>query len=283
MARLRDSFAALVASGDECDLARGALEIARIAYPDLEAGPWLRRLDALAAAVRPRLAGLPVDRATLELSAYLFDECGYRGDTDNYYDPRNSFLNDVLDRRLGIPISLAVLLIEVAGRLGLPIEGVGFPGHFLARARTPGGPLVLDPFSGGRVLDTQELGERLRAFQDAAAGSDGARHGADTLAHALRASGRIAILSRMLANLLHIYVQRDDAEHALEASDLFLVLSPDAHEPLRVRGLLYERLGCDQSALSDLRRYLELVPSGSVADDVRERVARLTTSARTLH
>jgi regulator of sirC expression with transglutaminase-like and TPR domain len=280
--RLRDSFAAVVA-GDRCDLGRGALEIARIAYPDLEPGSSLRELDDLAAAVRPRLGShrRPED-AVMEVAGFLFDERGFHGNTTDYYDPRNSFLNDVLERRTGIPISLSVLLIDVAARLGLAVEGVGFPGHFLVRVGGSRGPLVLDPFFGGRVIGRDEMLERLRVFYGAGGGPAGTSL-QRVLPQVLQSAGPHDILGRMLANLLHIYLDRDDHLHALEAVELMLVLAPDAAEQIRVRGLLHERLEYFTAALGDFRRYLDLAPDAPDAAEVRERVARLACVAVTIH
>jgi len=172
MGRLRDDFAALVATGEGADLARSALAIARIAYPALDPGPSLAELDTIAGAVQKRLAPRtpPVDVATA-LAAHLFRECGFRGNQDNYYDPRNSFLNDVLTRRLGIPISLCIVFLETGRRLGLALEGVGFPGHFLVRVDGDSGPVVLDPFLRGRPIGRDEMLQRLRAFYASNGGS----------------------------------------------------------------------------------------------------------------
>src|SRR5438128_2260542 len=165
MGGLREDFAALVAAGERTDLARAALAIARIAYPDLDPAPYLRQLDGLAAAVRPRLyPQASPEAAVTELAGYLFDECGFRGNQEEYYDPRNSYLNDVLERRTGIPITLSLVLIETGVRLGLGIEGVGFPGHFLVRVAGSRGPLLLDPFYGGRPIGERELLARYRTF-----------------------------------------------------------------------------------------------------------------------
>src|SRR5213080_5101258 len=199
MGRLREDIAALVAAGERTNLARAALAIARIAYPDLDPAPYLRQLDGLAAAVRPRLhpGGSP-EAAAAELAGYLFGECGFRGNQEEYYDPRNSYLNDVLERRTGIPITLAVVLIETGARLGLSITGVGFPGHFLVRVEGDAGSVVLDPFFGGRVLDVGELLARYRAFL----GPRG--DGVTSLpSDVLAATDAPAILARMLRNLLH--------------------------------------------------------------------------------
>jgi regulator of sirC expression with transglutaminase-like and TPR domain len=272
---LRDDFAALVVSGEQCELAPAALAIARIAYPALEPGPHLARLDALAAGAHPRLRpDMPPEEAAAALAAYLFGECGFRGNREDYYDPRNSFLNDVLERRTGIPISLAVVLIETAARLGLALEGVGFPGHFLVRAPGARAPVVLDPFSGGRVVGEDELLDRWRATQGSAARLPRG---------ALETAGRLAILTRMLRNLLAVYLERRDQVHALEAVELLLVLGPDAPQSLRVRGLLLADLDYAAGALADLRRYLELAPGAPDAAVVRERIADLERTATTVH
>jgi len=283
MKGLRDSFAALVAEGDRCDLGRAALEIARLAYPELDTERYLQRLDELAAAVRPRVnaAQSPLEGVGA-VSAYLFDECGFRGNKDDYYDPRNSFLNDVLERRTGIPISHAVVLMETSARLGLTVEGVPFPGHFLVRTSGATGPVLLDPFFGGRPIGRDEMLRRLRAFSTAGGGTPGADL-QRVLPQVLQATGPTGILGRMLANLLRIYLDRDEPLPALETVELLLVLAPDAPEHVRVRGLLYERLECLAPAAADYRRYLELAPDGAHAADVRSHLTRLGNLAITVH
>lgn len=280
---LRNGFAAIAAAGDRCDLARGALAIARIAYPDLAPESALARLDALAAGVRPRLEAVaPVERRAALLADYLFDECAYRGNRDDYYDPRNSFLNDVLERRTGIPITLALLLLEVGARVGVPLEGVGFPGHFLVRVVGSERAQLLDPFFGGRAIDHGELLDRLRAF-DAAGGGPAGSHPQRALAQALQSTGPLGILTRMLGNLLAIYREREAHEEALATVELLLVLHPDRPEHLRTRGLLYEQLECFSSAIADFRRYLTLAPAGLDAPGVRDHLAQLEGVAGTLH
>ncbi len=276
MGGLREDFAALAAAGERTDLARAALAIARIAYPDLDPAPYLRQLDDLAAAVRPRLyPQASPEAAVTELAGYLFGECGFRGNQEEYYDPRNSYLNDVLERRTGIPITLSLVLIETGARLGLGIEGVGFPGHFLVRVAGSRGPLVLDPFFGGRPIGERELLARYRSF----VGSDAPALPPDALA----TTGTPAILTRMLRNLLRAYLDQKDHAHALAAADLLLVLVPDSADEVRVRGLLYEHLECFGAALGDFRRYLELAPEAPDAERIRERVARLVRIAAAVH
>jgi regulator of sirC expression with transglutaminase-like and TPR domain len=271
---VRDDFAALVAA-EPADLARGALLIARIGHPMLDPAPEIARLDALADAARPRLDGARTARErAVALAAHLFDEGGFRGNTREYYDPRNSFLNDVLARRTGIPITLAVVLIEVGARLGLCLEGVGFPGHFLVRVPDPQAPLLLDPFVG-RPLDDRALLDRYRALA--------ARGASAVPIAALETADVRGILSRMLRNLLRIYVERDDNARALETVDLVLVLHPDSAEDVRLRGILYQHLECFAAARDDLRRYLALAPGAPDAARVRARIARLERKEPTLH
>ena len=271
--RLEEDFAALVATGAGSDLGRAALAIARIEYPALDPDPHLSRLDALAAAARPRLPGGPTAGAAL--AAHLFGEGGFRGNPEEYYDPRNSFLNDVLERRMGIPVSLAVVLIETGARLGIEVEGVGFPGHFLARVPGAAGPVVLDPFFGGREVGERELLERYRAFLGPSSAAC-----QQVPPQALAATGTLDILARMLRNLLGIYLERADPARAREAVTLLLVLAPDAADETRIRGLLHERLECLGAALEDFRRYLALVPEAPDAEEIRRRVTRL---AGTIH
>jgi regulator of sirC expression with transglutaminase-like and TPR domain len=279
MGRLREDFHALIVAGDRFDMARAALAIARIAYPTLDPSTYLRRLDALAAAVRPRLAPeMPAEEAAAVLATYLFAECGFRGNRADYYDPRNSFLNDVIERRTGIPITLALIFIEVSTRLGLRVEGVGFPGHFLVRVIGAKGSLLLDPFFGGRVLSAADLLSRWRESLGAERAATVERLPAEALATAAPS----AILSRMLRNLLRIYLERGEHPSALETVDLLLVLVPDAADETRVRGLLYEHLECFGAALEDFARYLELAPNATDVTAVRERMARLARAV-TLH
>ncbi|MGH7895948.1 MAG: SirB1 family protein [Candidatus Binatia bacterium] len=280
MTTLRSRFAEIVQSR-RCELARGALEIARVAYPELDPDPSLAELDRLADAVRPRLmpSASPVDRA-LAVARHLFDECGFKGNSGDYYDVRNSFLNDVLTRRVGIPISLSIVLMEVGARVGVKLEGVGFPGHFLVRVPSrAGAPLLLDPFHGGQRVGPDELLERLRGLADANRGP-----AFDVVPDEfLAATTSRAMLGRMLRNLLRIYLEHDDDAQALLTVDLLLVMTPQGADEIRTRGFLYERLGCPAAAANDFRRYLELAPDADDLEQVRTRLARLLDDAPTLH
>jgi len=278
MSTSRERFAALVASPD-CDLGLAALEIARIGHPELDPAPTLAALDHLAEAARARVPhGTPAADAARALARYLFQERGFQGNADDYYDPRNSFLNDVVERKLGIPISLSVLAIEVGRRLGIPIDGVGFPGHFLVRAADARDVLLLDCFAGGATVQQDELLERLRTL----AGSSGPdfTHVPPRFLEPVPTSD---VLARMLRNLLRIYLERREPERALAAVDLLLVLTPESTDDLRTRARLYESLECFASAAADLRRYLKLVPGAEDAGDVRKAIGRLASDAPTLH
>lgn len=280
---LRRRFAAATAAGDDGGIAPGALVIARIGHPDLVPEPTLAALDALADEVRPRIvASDPPERRAAVLAHHLFDERGFRGNTEDYYDPRNSFLNDVLDRRTGIPIALAVVLIEVGARVGVRLEGVGFPGHFLVRVPGCRDDHLLDPFFGGRPIGYDELRERLRQFY-AASGAPAGGNLQRALPQALQSTGTLGILSRMLGNLLAVYRERDAHDQALATVELLLTLWPDAPEYVRLRGLLFEQLECFASALADFRRYLALAPDAPTAAEIRTHLERLEQVTTTLH
>jgi regulator of sirC expression with transglutaminase-like and TPR domain len=276
MSRLREDFAAIVAAGTRAELARGALTIARIGHPGLEVDRWLGALDALAAGARPHVpVGEAPAHAVRALAEHLYERCGFRGNREDYYDPRNSFLNDVLERRAGIPITLAVVLIETAARLGLTVQGVGFPSHFLVRVPDPAGAVILDPFDAGRVVSDAELLERYRATSRETARRVPAR--------ALATQTPLGILTRMLRNLVRVYLEREDHAHALDSVELLLVIDSESTEDIRLRGLLYEQLECFSAATDDLRRYLALAPAAPDAESIRAHLAELQYRGPTIH
>jgi len=279
---LRERFAAAVAEGDRAGLARLALAIAAIEYPHLDPSPTLRALDELAAALAPRLRAdaSPAARAT-ELAHFLFRERGFHGNREHYYDPRNSCLNDVLERRTGIPISLSVVMMEVGARLGIAIEGVGFPGHFLVRAPAGDGGRLLDPFDDGREVDGATLVTRLAGAVRDQAGRPATPKTVPP--EFLRPTPRLAIAGRMLRNLLAIYLQGSNHAAALSAVDLLLVLDPSNCDDVRTRGLLYERLDCHAAAAEDLRHYLDMAPEADDVDEMRGRLSRLADRVPTFH
>jgi regulator of sirC expression with transglutaminase-like and TPR domain len=245
---------AMDAPGD--DLAPAALAIARVEYPSLDAKPYLARLDRMGqeAAARISDAGGEPIRAFNE---YLYDEQGFVGNRERYDDPRNSFINDVLDRRTGIPISLAVVYLEVAYRAGLHVDGVNFPGHFLLRIRdgiagdTRSDVGIIDPFHGGARLSEYDCRQLLRQHV-----GDEAAFDTSLLAPATRQD----IVVRMLVNLKRLYVRMRSFPQARFISSLLLGIDPAAVSELRDRGLLAYHLQDFAAALRDLEEYLRLSP-----------------------
>jgi len=277
-------FAELLARDEtEIDLARACLLIAADAYPGLDIEGYLGEIERLAVRLRGRMppGGGAQDRV-VALNRFLFDDLGYSGNADNYYDPRNSYLNEVLDRRTGIPITLSVLYLEIGWRVGLELEGVSFPGHFLVRLRVPGAMLVLDPFSGGEALAETDLRERLqRVIPEGAAG--GVPVDALPLDPFLEPAGKRQILARLLRNLKGIYREKDQPQRLLDVLSRMLVVSPEAHGELRERGLLYQRLECYRAALKDLQDYSALEPEAPDIDDVRVKLVELSAQCARLN
>lgn len=267
----RERLARLVSAPDlEIDLARGALLIAAEEYPRLSDAPYLRRLDLLAERVCDRLAGESAPVLVLqELCRVLFQEEGFSGNARSYYDPRNSFLNDVLDRRLGIPITLGIVTLEVGWRAGLPLVGVNFPGHFLVRYEGDVARLLVDPYDRGRMRwedEGQELLDRVYGGM--------VRMRSSFLAPSTRSD----ILARVLGNLKGIYLNSGDDDRALAAVDRILLLRPGSAVELRDRGLLLARVGRKEEAVADLERYLDCQPAAPDASRVRSLIKDLHRS-----
>lgn len=262
----------------DLDLAEAALLIAKTEYPALDIPAYLAQLDELAARLRERVpdtAGL--EQMVVSLNELLFEELGFSGNTDNYYDPRNSFLNEVLDRKLGIPITLCIIYMEVGRRVGLDLEGVSFPGHFLVKFATDEGDVVLDPFAGGVPLTEEELVDRLEETY----GQNRITH--SSLPQLLAAASKRDILVRMLRNLKVVYVHQERFEKALDVTNQILLISPELAEEVRERGQLYERLECHRSALLDYQRYLRLEPQAPDLADIRNRIIALEPAAQRLN
>ena len=267
---------ALAREDARIDLAQACLMIAQDAYPRLEVERYLAEIERMALRLRARLpAAGGAEESIVALNEFLFEDLGFWGNTDDYYDPRNSYLNEVIDRKTGIPISLSILYMELGRRIGLPLEGVSFPGHFLVRLRLRGGTLVLDPFAGGAPQSEVELRERLqRVVPPEATGNLPLAE--LPLEQFLEPASKRQILSRVLRNLKAIYRETDNPERGLQVLNRMLLVTPDAHAELRDRGYLYQRLECWRPALQDLAAYLERDPDAPDADDVRVRLMELT-------
>ena len=263
----RNQFAT-IAAREPVPLARGALLIAREEYPDLNVDHYMDRLAALAREAEPavRAGADTVERVQL-LSHFLFAEKGFEGNRDNYSDPRNSYLNQVLDRRLGIPITLSIVYLEVGRRLGINLYGVSFPAHFLVKAVDDRGELMIDPFCGGTILGLDEIRARLAEIYN---------QPVEVHPAMIKAVGERQILIRMLRNLKEIYSNTSDWTRALSVLDRILLLDPRAADEMAERGALYERLECFQAALDDFQSFLSQAPEHPNADTAREAVMRLT-------
>ena len=273
MTEPRDRFSRLMSGPDaSVDLAEASLVIASGEYPGLDIPRYLGELDRMGRDARERTGRGPHDPVSA-VNAYLFAEEGFHGNQDDYYDPRNSFLNDVLDRRTGIPITLSIIYMEVARRAGLEVFGVGLPGHFLVRAEAGGRTVLVDPFHGGAILSESDCQKRLdRVF--------GGRVRLE--AGMLAPCARKDILARVLRNLKAIYVKADDYPRGLRTMDLLLALDPGSAEERRDRGLLHAAFDCYSLAAADLEAYLALAPAAPEApalllkiNEMRSLAARL--------
>ena len=258
---------------DELPLLDTALLIARDEYPDLDAAGYTAQVETYAEALRPQLdRDIDLPARLTAINRYLFEEVGFAGNNVQYDDPRNSYLNQVVDRKLGIPISLAVIQIEVTRRLGMALEGISFPGHFLVRLPVDDGILVLDPYNKGRPVSADELRERASPHLGGQAPDD------QQLLQILAPATHRMILVRMLRNLKGLYLEQSDWERVARTADRLLKLSPDTAEALRDRGLAYRELGYTQGAREDLARYLQLLPEADDIESIRSSLIDLGTT-----
>lgn len=263
---------------DDIPLLRATLMIASDEYPDLDIAAYESICSGYERDLAPALAALDDDQARLaRINRYLFDELGFSGNQNDYYDPRNSYLNDVLDRKLGIPISLGVVQMELARRMGVPLEGVSFPGHFLVRLPVDGGLLVLDPYHKGRSIDAQELKLRARPHLGGNDLDD------QQLLQILSPASHRAILARMLRNLKGLYAEREVWDKALRCADRLVRLDPNGADEVRDRGQLYARLGHGSAARADFARYMHLRPEADDVDAVRIALIDAGTSTSRLN
>lgn len=271
------AFAELLAREDaRIDLAHACLMIAQDAYPDLQVERYLGDIERMALRLRGRMPQtLGAEERVAALNGFLFGELGCRGNTDAYYDPRNSYLNEVMERKTGIPITLSVLYLAVGRRIGLPLEGVSFPGHFLVRLRLRNGVLVLDPFAAGAPQSAAELRERLERVIPPGT-LENAKAGELPLEQFLEPATNRQILARVLRNLKAIYRDTDRPSELLDVLNRMLVVTPEASGELRDRALVYQRLECYRAALKDFTDYVEREPNAPDFEDVRVRMMELS-------
>lgn len=277
-------FADLLSREDSrIDLSRACLLIAQDAYPSLDVEHYLGQIERLAERLRGQLPqAVGAEERVVALNQFLYEDLGFWGNTEDYYDPRNSYLNDVLERRTGIPITLSILYMEIGRRIGLPLEGVSFPGHFLVRLRLRGGVLILDAFAGGAPQSEDELRQRLQRVipEDAVGEAPVAELPLDQF---LEPATNRQILSRLLRNLKAIYREADKPELLLDVLNRMLLVSPDASAELRDRGFVYQRLECFRAALTDLTHYAEREPDAADLDEVRARLMELSARCARLN
>jgi regulator of sirC expression with transglutaminase-like and TPR domain len=263
----RNFYAEIKQPDAQIDLAKAALYIAQEEYPNLDIDAYLNALDTMAAEVEERL---PVERYPLRiiqtLNRYFYDDLGYTGNTSDYYDPRNSFLNEVIDRRMGIPITLSLVYLEVTRRLDFPMVGINMPGHFLIRPEFEEVGIFVDAFNRGEILFEQDCQERLAQIYG---------RPVELQPGFTEPVSPRNLLARMLTNLKLIYLNRTNWTKSLAAVERLLLLFPDASTELRDRGLLYYQLRDWSKAAQDLEVYLTMVPNADDANAIRRLLEQL--------
>ncbi|MBS0307766.1 MAG: tetratricopeptide repeat protein [Proteobacteria bacterium] len=262
-----DYFTSLVEQDDDLPLFEAALAIAQDADPEPDLIATQAMIDSFADQLNRRLTQDAAIIQKLRMLNHLFyEELGFAGNVNDYYDPDNSYLHRVLETRRGIPISLAVIYMELASQIGLEIKGVSFPGHFLMRLSLPAGEIVLDPFNGAS-LSREELEERLAPYVE--------QQPKLQLVDCLQAAHPRAILTRMLHNLKVLFFERADWNQLLAVQQRLVILLPDDIAERRDRGLTFEQLECPQAALEDLQAYLADRPYAADADSLRAKLPNL--------
>jgi regulator of sirC expression with transglutaminase-like and TPR domain len=272
--RARTAFVALIAGNDaDIDLAQAALLIANEEYLDLDVAHYMAQLDSLAERVRELLgiSSQPSLRAELldvlvGINSVLFDQEHFSGAQKDYYNPCNSFLNDVLERHMGIPITLSLLYIEIGKRLGVQIDGIGLPFHFVVRCRLPDGVIYIDPYESGRLLSEEDCRELVQRML---------RGKATFNPRWLEPISNKQFLVRMLTNLKHIYVYKKDYVRALSICDRILLLVPQAPIECRDRGIIHLHLKHHARALRDLKAYVELAPEAGDIAEVKRQISSI--------
>jgi len=261
----------------EIPLLEGALLVATHRYPDLDVRYYLGVIEDFGTRIAAQVDNncAPAEKVAA-LNHYLFDELGFAPNAQDYYDPRNSLLNDVVERRTGIPITLSLVYMAVGNFLGLSISGVSYPGHFLVKCDLSDGIIVLDPFSRGQSLGLADLQRMLREAQ-------GGEVSRAIVAGCLVAASKRQILLRMLRNLKLIYLRNHELDSALKIMDWIVTANPGQAIEVRDRGMVYQELECHRAAVTDFERYLELEPGCSDGDQIRDRLVALRRSVSLLN
>lgn len=268
--RLAQKLEAILSGPEkEIDLGSAALTVAQLEYPELDAARYVAKLDHFSASVAQRITnGASPLQIVQALNAFLFDEEGFRGDSADYYDPGNSCLNEVMDRRRGIPITLSVVYLEVARRLGLPFFGVGLPGHFVVKYDDGDQVLFVDPFGGGTIIGRDGCRKLVAAVVSG---------GRDLNDADFAAVEKRYVIERMLNNLRGIHLNSCQYRKAISVLDLMIAISSDKADRFKERGMLYYQLRDFPRARKDLERYLALRPDAADTQEVEKQIAGLRT------
>ena len=262
----RTRFLQMIARPDDrIDLPVAALLIAQEEYPALDIPACMERLASLAAGAAACMKG-PTDNPFAVLDAintHLFEQERFRGNQEEYFDPRNSYLNDVLDRRLGIPITLSIIYLDIAARIGFPLHGIGFPGHFLVKYEGEGREILVDPFHRGAILLPEDCRQRLReAYGDEVPLARGF----------FKPVGARQIIFRMLSNLKHAHMRSEDFPRALSVLERLVALTPQDARLRRDRGLVHMKLEQYGRAMEDLQDYVARLPGADDAEAARRQI-----------
>ncbi len=274
--RIRQQFAELGnKADDEIDLAGAALLVSKLAYPQMAEAEYVERLNEMGGRLRQRIQDEadPVKKLG-ELNRLLFEEEKFRGNTENFYDPDNSFLNRVLDRKTGLPITLSLVQMEVGKRAGMNIRGIGMPGHFIAAYYYGPGRIFTDAFNRGEILTEQECERRI---------AERVGPGVENAERFLRPVTSREFLVRMLRNLKGIAAHIGDDLLAFQLIHWILTLLPDSPDELRERGYLYEIMGNADMATADLVHCLEIFPDAPDADEIVEKINALKVQPTQIH
>lgn len=273
-----DYFASLVRAEDDIPLFEAALSIGQDADPNLDLNACLLEIDRFAAQLRQRLPAdiAPIPKLRL-LNNFFYQELGFAGNLNDYYNPDNSYLHKVLATRRGIPISLAVIYMELAQQIGLGVKGISFPGHFLMKLSVKNGDIILDPFNGNS-LSREEIEDRLEPFF-----IDGRGPNDPPVSSCLAEASAATILVRMLRNLKALFAEHPHWQQFLNVQQRLVMLLPEEASERRDRGLAYAHLDCPQAALDDLEAYLAQCPQASDADALRRQLPELRAASRRLN
>lgn len=259
------------------DLCHAGLLIAAQLQPELDIQFYQARLEEMSAAIQHRTsADQDVQTRVRQLNQYFYEELGFAGDKQDYYSPDNSLLNLVIDRRRGIPISLAVIYLKFASVIGLDAFGIAFPGHYLVGVHAEEDDMILDPFDHGRQLDHNQLRNMLQQLTHVHADEI-------VLEKNLLPAAKSESVVRMLRNLKQIYIEAQKVELSLTCIEMILSIMPEAPDELRDRGMIYQHIEYTQGAINDLTHYLKLVPDAEERNVIEALLESLQTQRKSLH